>query len=254
MPKKIIKLYQRGHELIEHNLYRGKNVHCPICESSYKTFKAFGSRENAQCLNCRALERHRLLWIYLNEKTDIFNGEKIRLLHFAPEKFLYKIFQRDSNIDYYPCDLFPENYTYDNKIEIIKVDITKIQFDRNYFDVILCNHVLEHIPDDTRAMSELNRVMNTNGWGIFQVPIDYNLKETYEDFSITSPEARKIAFGQIDHVRMYGKDYKDRLANNGFNVLEDDFIHSLSKSSIKKMGLMDHELVYFCKKIKKHEK
>jgi SAM-dependent methyltransferase len=232
-------------------LYHGDKVSCPICNSQFKEFAPFGlvSRKNAVCLNCGSLERHRLLWKYLNEKTDLFKTDKkIRLLHFAPEKVFYDIFSMNDNIEYIPCDLDPESYTYGGADKVSKVDITDIPFEGGYFDVVLCNHVLEHIPDDALAMSELFRVMKKGAWAILQVPIDYNREITYEDFSITTPEGREKAFGRHDHVRWFGRDYKDRLKRAGFVVNEDDFVKSFSPENLFRFGLMDSELIYYCKK------
>lgn len=197
----------------------------------------------------RSLERHRLLWKYLNKKTNFFNtGKTIRLLHFAPEKQFYDIFSRNKNIEYIPCDLFPEYYNFQGEVKIAKVDITNIPFANGYFDVVLCNHVLEHIPDDRLAMSELFRVMKKGAWAILQVPIDYNRETTYEDFSITTPEGRELAFGQNDHVRWYGRDYKERLTETGFKVTEDDYVKTFSPEDLFHYGLLASELIYYCEK------
>ena len=115
------------------------------------------------------------------------------------------------------------------------MDITDIPFEKDTFDFILCNHVLEHVPDDKLAMSELYRVMKKGGNGIFQVPIDYGRATTYEDWTITTPEERKKAFGQHDHVRWYGQDYKLRLHEAGFSVHEDDFVKKFSSEDIYKI-------------------
>lgn len=232
--------------------YAGTGVECLICKSQYKVFAPMGlkPRENALCLNCGSLERHRLLWKYFYEKTDLFENTNIKLLHFAPERVFYNVFSNRDNLDYYPVDLFPELYDNWGKIKIKKTDITIIPFENNYFDVILCNHVLEHIPNDKLAMTELYRVLNKErGWGIFQVPINYDRAKTYEDFTITDPNEREKAFGQRDHVRKYGCDYKDRLASVGFKVHEDDYINTLSDDEIFKFGLMKGELIYKCTSI-----
>ena len=230
---------------------KGNDVLCSICNSKFKKFGTFGlvSRKNARCHNCGSLERHRLLWKYFNERTNLFKADKkIRLLHFAPEKVFYDVFSTNQNIEYYPCDLSPEYYAYAGNIKIRKADITEIPFEENYFDVIVCSHVLEHIPDDSLAMFELYRVLKKGGWAILHVPIDYNRETTYEDFSITTPKGREKAFGQDDHVRLYGRDYKDRLIKTGFIVNKDDFVKSFSQEDLFKFGLDGSELIYYCKK------
>jgi SAM-dependent methyltransferase len=251
VPKFIIKWERNYRKKRRLKLYGGDKVLCPICNSTFIEFGPYGlaPRKNASCLNCGSLERHRLLWLYFNEKTDLFNNDKkIRILHFAPEKAFYDMFSSNHNIDYNPCDLSPESYDYKGNVVVKKVNIVNIPFEDNYFDVILCNHVLEHIPDDSLAISELYRVLKKGAWAILQVPIDYNSEITYEDFSINTPKGREKAFGQFDHLRLYGRDYKDRLMKAGFIVNEDDFIKSFTPDDLFRYGLMDSELVYYCKK------
>jgi len=254
IPDFIIKEYKNYQKQKKIKPYQGDKVFCPICKSKFKMFAPFAplgltKRKNAQCLNCGSLERHRLLYLYLTNKTTIFDDKvKIRLLHFAPEEIFYRIFSKKQNIEYIPCDLFPENFNFKGSIEIQTVDITKISFEENFFDVILCNHVLEHIPDDIQAMTELYRVMKKGGWGILLVPIDYTREKTYEDFTITTPKEREKAFGQHDHVRWYGQDYKDRLKSAGFKVTEDDYVKSFSSDELFQFGLRPSELIYYCQK------
>lgn len=226
------------------------NVVCVVCKTSHSNFAPFGApaRKNARCPKCGALERHRLIWKYLHERTDFFRRRNIRVLHFAPEKFFFKKLTSLPNVNYTPCDLFPEVYTYDIHRKIIKVDITEIPFEDETFDVILCNHVLEHVPNDRLAMAELFRVMKKGGWGIFQVPIDYNRENTYEDFTIATPEGRLAAFGQSDHVRWYGRDYKHRLESAGLRVTEDKYVNTFSPDEIVRYGFQTSELIYYCTK------
>lgn len=247
IPNVILNKYHEFNKQKEIKQYAGNDVKCPICNSEFSSFALYSNRENARCLNCESLERHRLLWLYLNKETNLMN-ENLKLLHFAPEKVFYIKFSSKSNIKYYPCDLFPEHYDHKGHVEIIKVDITNIPFEDNYFDVILCNHVLEHIPNDSVAMRELYRVMKKGAWGIFQVPIDYNLKTTFEDSSINTPEGREKAFGLSDHYRLYGSDYKDRLKEAGFDITEDNFIETISSVDKVKFGLCSSELIYLGRK------
>jgi SAM-dependent methyltransferase len=251
IPDKVLKLYRALEAKKEICMHKGDNVECPVCNSTFSSFASFGNlkRSNARCYKCGALERHRLLYKYLTSKTDLFEKSKrIKLLHFAPEKAFYTIFSQQPTFDYYPCDLSPEYYMYDSKSKVKKVDITQIPFEDNSFDVILCNHVLEHVLNDRQAMGELYRVMKKGGWGIFQVPIDQNRENTYEDFSITTKEERLKAFGQADHVRWYGLDFKDILSSVGFNVIEDEFIKTFTNTERFRFGFMENELIYLCKK------
>lgn len=226
----------------------GNDVQCPICQSRYKIFRPYGLNKNIGCPKCGSHQRHRLLWKYFKEKNQIPDKKSIKILHFAPERFFYDLFSKTNNIEYFPVDLFPEIYNYNGKIKIIKVDITNIPFENNYFDIIICNHVLEHIPNDHLAMSELFRVLKKDGFSILQVPVDYNREKTYEDFKITDPKQREIAFGQTDHVRWYGRDYTERLKIAGFKVFEDDFIDTFNDKDKFKYGLMKGEIIYKCVK------
>ena len=231
--------------------YKGENVFCPICNSTFREFTPFGfpPRKNACCPRCASLERHRLLWMYFNEKTTLFReNQKVKLLHFAPEETFFNVFSKNRNMEYTPCDIDPSSYRYKGGLKVKKVDISDIPFKDDTFDVVLCNHVLEHIPDDSQAMSELYRVMKKGAWAILQVPIDLNRKVTYEDFSITTPKGREEAFGQTDHVRIYGQDYVTRLKKAGFNVVEDAFVKSFSPENQFRYGLLNSELIYFCSK------
>lgn len=251
IPKNILKIFYNYKTQRKINSIKGNDVLCPICNSQFKIFGIYGliKRTNAKCYTCGSLERHRLLWKYLEERKDFFKPKrKIRILHFAPEQIFYDVFVKNEDFEYTPCDLFPEKYKFRDNNRIEKVDITNIPFKDNYFDFILCNHVLEHISNDKLAMSELFRVMKKDGWGIFQVPIDYSREFTYEDFTITQPDEREKEFGQSDHVRWYGRDYKNRLENVGFIVNEDDYVKTFSTIELFKYGLSSSELIYNCRK------
>ena len=202
------------------------------------------------CPVCESLERHRLIWLYFTNKTDLFDDRPKRMLHIAPEPQLTHLFQQHGNIDYLSGDLSSSE-------AMVNLDITDIPFPDNSFDVIYCSHVLEHVPDDRAAMRECRRVLNENGWAILQVPITDD--ETYEDPSITSPEERERVFGQSDHVRRYGTDYCDRLAECGFSVKVDGFVREMDRRKVKRFGvigdeeaeragLIGCEEIYFCRK------
>jgi SAM-dependent methyltransferase len=165
-------------------------------------------------------------------------GKKIKLLHLAPERFFYDFFRSC------PGDISPKDF---GAVEIKKMDICSLPFGENFFDVILCSHVLEHIPNDLMAMKELRRVLGYKGWMVLQIP-QKMVYETFEDFSITSSEGRKHAFGQEDHVRRYGLVFKDRLKSVGLDVVVENFISDFTEDEIKIYGL-NTELIYFCRKI-----
>jgi SAM-dependent methyltransferase len=217
----------------------GLSRKCPCCNASLRTFHPFGlvPREEALCRVCGSLERHRLIWMYLTQKTDLLDGHRKTMLHVAPEVQLS--FQREKSIDYLSADL-------SNPGAMVQMDITDIQYPDQTFDVIYCSHVLEHVPDDRKAMREFYRVLKAGGWAILQVPIKD--VTTFEDPSVTSPEDRERIFGQHDHVRRYGPDYKDRLVEAGFSVTVDRFVRELDAHTVRRFGLMRTEDIYFCRK------
>ena len=231
-------------------LLRGSNVVCPICKKSFITFLPFGvapspKRANAQCPACYSLERTRLYWLYLNSVGGFFDSTR-NVLHVAPEQGLFKIFKKNKNFNYYPIDRFEMGYSYPKGT--INMDITSLDFPENFFDFILCSHVLEHVTNDYSAMKEFHRVLRKDGFGILQVPIDNAREVTYEDSAIISPEERVKAFGQFDHVRVYGKDYKNRLEQAGFIVEIQDYVSKLTEADRFKYGLAKGELLYIVRK------
>jgi SAM-dependent methyltransferase len=180
------------------------------------------------------------LWLYFKDRTDLFDTNH-RVLHIAPESIFARIFQRMPQLDYITADLSSSQVS-------TKADITNIPCKDNVFDVVLCNHVLEHVPDDQRAMRELFRALAPGGWAILQSPVDVERAETFEDPTITSPEDRERVFGQHNHVRVYGRDYKGRLEKAGFNVQIDSYAKDLEPHVVSKYGLQEEE-IYFCTKL-----
>ncbi|MEO1032405.1 MAG: methyltransferase domain-containing protein [Bacteroidota bacterium] len=222
---------------------RGKNHTDPIDGKSFRTFLPYGygkQRPNVLSPSTLSLERHRLFWLYLTQETSFFS-EPLKVLHFAPEQCFLKRFRKLKNLDYTTTDLL-------SPIADVKADICNLPFEDNSYDVIFCNHVLEHIPDDTKAMQELYRVMKPNGWGIFQIPQDLNRDITFEDDSITDKAERAKIFGQYDHVRIYGRDYFDMLRSIGFEVEEVDYTSQLSADDIDRYRLALGEIIPLVKK------
>lgn len=218
--------------------YRGDNFVDPIDGFSYRQFLPYGygkQRANALSPGTLSLERHRQMWLYLQNETDFFQ-KPLKVLHIAPEQDLQMRFKKLANLDYVSADLF-------SPIADIKADILSLPFEEASFDVILCNHVLEHIPDDLQAMRELYRVLKPGGWGIVQVPIRWQQEKTYEDFSITSPEERQRHFGQYDHVRWYGRDFVTRLMSVGFEVQPLFYSKNYSAEDRRKYALLEDELL-----------
>ena len=196
--------------------------------------------ENVLSPSTLSLERHRLLWMFLKKETDFFTA-RLHVLHFAPEQAFYKRFRKLKNLNYVTTDL-------NSPLADVKADICNLPFEDNKFDIILCNHVLEHIPDDTKAMSELYRILKPGGWGIFQIPQDLNRENTFEDDSITDKVERAEIFGQYDHVRIYGRDYFNKLRTIGFTVEEIDFTKLLSQEEIARYRLAPGEIIPLVRK------
>lgn len=232
MFRPLIKLYYMGNRFTD-----------PIDGSSYRKFLPYGYkklRKNALCPGTLSLERHRLLWLYLERKTS-FLDDSIKVLHVAPEQVFYKKFKSFSHWDYTTTDLF-------SPLADVKADLCNLPFESNTYDLILCNHVLEHIPDDEKAIKEIYRILKPRGTAILQVPLNENRNTTFEDNSIEDPKERARIFGQYDHVRIYGKDYYDRLKSVGFEATADDFINTLSEQEQEKFGLPKDERIPVVKK------
>lgn len=217
---------------------RGNRYEDPIDGKRFRSFLPYGyesPRENVLSPSTLSLERHRLLWLYLTNETDFFTAP-LKILHFAPEQAFYKRFRILKNIKYTTTDL-------NSPLADVKADICNLPFEDNSFDVILCNHVLEHIPDDTKAMHEMYRILKKGGWGVFQIPQDLKREETFEDDSITDKKERAKIFGQYDHVRIYGRDYFEKLRSIGFTVEEVDYTAALPPSDIEKYRLAKGEII-----------
>ncbi len=210
--------------------YKGNNLYCPFCGNSFrkmlpggsnlpviaeKEIIAAGRRNNCVCPRCYSTDRDRLIYLYIKYKTN-FLKKHIKLLHVSPSGAVRAWLSSQPNIDYNTGTKHHEGFYYSKNIPYI--DITKIDCEDQTFDLILCNHVLEHIKEDKKAISELYRIIKPEGQAILQVPISKKLKNTYEDPDITSPSDREKYFGQFDHVRIYGQDYTSRLEIAGFKV------------------------------------
>ena len=220
-------------------LYRGNKVYCPVCDYRSSKFLTIPGHTRLICPVCYSLQRHRLLSLYWQEATKLFDAPVKRLLHIAPEPCFYNLFRKHPQIDYHSADL-------DSIWANIKADVTELPFEDSSFDVIICNHVLEHVPDDRKAMSEFYRVLAPGGWATLQVPV---VRETtFEDENVTTPAERLAVFGQADHVRIYGKDYFDRLKEAGFNVETTKASSILTKEQITDMALHEVEDVIIAKK------
>lgn len=224
-------------------LLKGNKYTDPIDGKSFRRFLPYGydkQRKNALSPSTLSLERHRLMWLYLKNETFFFtSNKKLKVLHIAPEQCFLEIFKNQQNLDYTTSDL-------ESPIADVKADICNLPFKENSYDIVFCNHVLEHINDDKKAMQELYRVLKNGGFGIFQIPQDLNREKTFEDDSITDKKERTKIFGQYDHVRVYGRDYFDRLRSVGFKVEEIDYTKTLDFELLEKYCLMKGEILPVC--------
>ena len=224
---------------------KGDNFTDPIDGKSFKKMLPYGyevQRENVLSPSTLSLERHRLLWLYLQQETNFFSTkEKRKLVHIAPAQCFLHRFRALNNLEYITSDL-------ESPIADVKADICDLPFEDESFDIIFCNHVLEHIPDDTKAMQELYRVLKPGGFGIFQIPQDLNRETTFEDDSITDPKERAKIFGQYDHVRVYGRDYFNKLRSIGFDVKEVDYTKQIAPELVERYALAKGEILPLCYK------
>ena len=246
-------------------MLKGNKFTDPIDGKSFRMFLPYGygnQRNNVLSPSTLSLERHRLLWLYLQNETDFFQSEldsdspvtqnkriklrkdaetssALKVLHFAPEQEFYKRFKKQTNIEYTTTDLL-------SPLADVKADICNLPFEDNTYDILFCNHVLEHIPDDTKAMQELYRVLKPGGMGIFQIPQDLSRATTFSDNTIIDQKERARIFGQYDHVRVYGRDYFDKLRSIGFNVIEEDYTNKISSELVEKYCLAKGEIIPIC--------
>jgi SAM-dependent methyltransferase len=218
--------------------YAGNQVECPVCRHTYRKFLPYGRinpRPNALCPSCLSLERHRLIWLYLRERTPFFE-RRLDVLHVAPEQCFMKAFENQHGNRYITADL-------ESPLAKVKMDIHHMPFADRSFDVVLCNHVLEHVDNDIQAMTEIHRVLRPEGFAILQVPFFAPVPDvTVEDPSITNPREREIHFGQDDHVRKFGKDYADRINRSGLVAQPDAFARELPDAS--RYGISMGEVIY----------
>lgn len=224
-------------------IFFGRSRYCCVCDSWSRFFLSHGSpsrrTRDVVCPICLAHRRHRLQWVYLHSCTNLLDGAPKKLLHFAPDIPFLGRFKKIPGLDYISADLASPH-------AMVKMDITSINRPDASFDIIYCSHVLEHIPNDRKAMSEIFRVLKPGGWALIQVPISETV--TLEDPAITDPGERERLFRQSDHLRLYGLDIKDRLAAVGFEV-EVVFARQLIEPhNFERMGVDSDEPIFHSRK------
>lgn len=218
---------------------RGRGVECPVCGREFRKFLPYGyvrSRSNALCPRCLSLERHRLLWLYLTRETDLLRTFP-RTLHIAPEVCIMRHLRPHFAAhpgQYVTADL-------ESPLADLHFDVQRIPLADASFDVVICNHLLEHVADDRRALGELHRILRPGGWGILLSPVELDRETTFEDDTVTDPAERTRIFGQYDHRRIYGADYADRLRAAGFRVDDIDYAAAFSAADRQRFALpQDH--------------
>lgn len=243
IPRKYLQLFSHWVAKLLSIFYLGNKVSCNVCDRSYRKFLPYGrkARSNALCPNCLSLERHRMMWYFLEQRTDFFKSQD-KILHIAPELCFIKKFEAIHGDNYITADI-------ESPLAKVKLDVLEMPFGERDFDVVFCNHVMEHVEDDLKAMAEIFRVLKPGGWGILQVPLFYPLAETtFEDKAITEPAEREKAYGQSDHVRLYGKDYIQRLQSAGFEAKEVWLSEELPKEEVERLVLPVDEPIFFVRR------
>jgi hypothetical protein len=222
-------------------IYRGTRVECPCCGGRFSRFMpGLSHRDTRVCPRCGAQERHRALWLYMRERTDLFTRPRLSILHWAPEYALQRSLGELPNAAYVSADLQGHE-------AMQHMDMTDVPFKDGAFDLIVCVHVLEHVPDDRQAMREMVRVLRPGGVAMLLVPIVLE-QPTLEDPAIVTPAARKDAYWQEDHVRLYGSDFPARLEEEGFSVTVDGWVRGLDAATLERYGLFPMEDIYVAAK------
>jgi SAM-dependent methyltransferase len=221
-------------------VYRGRDRECPICGTRSRIFRTVGRppRHDAQCPRCSALERHRLIWLFLRDRTNLFDGARKRVLHVAPERCFEPRLRARLGEGYVTGDL--------RRAAMVRLDVTDLQYPDESFDVVLCSHVLEHVPEDRRAMRELYRVTKRGGWVLILVPIHGD--STVEDATIVDRAERLKVYGHDDHVRSPGLDYADRLRDAGFDVAVVRGGDVVAPADTVRLGVTPMEVLFHCRR------
>lgn len=226
---------------------QGSGRTCPCCSSEFKSFKPFGviTRPDAQCWHCGSLERHRLLWLYCERELDLFqSSEPLNILQIGPSKIFYEQFSQQQNIDYTAGDTAPENYSF----PVIEMDLTQGKESEAICDLIFAIHILEHIVDEAAALQTIYKLLQLDGLALIMVPLDITRLQTKEMGGAVSAELRQKHYGQVDHVRIYGLDFRDTLSQLGFQVEELRYASQLTQEEIRRFGVFENDIIFVCRK------
>jgi SAM-dependent methyltransferase len=222
--------------------HHGHEVWCPLCRVRFRSFKDDWNRANALCWLCGSHERHRSLWLLFEQRPGLL-ADRRALLHFAPEYCLRTRLTREAKragFRYDTADLDPAGVD-------LQLDITALDLPDDAYDAVLCSHVLEHVPDDRAAACELRRVTAPGGWCLVMVPIDLGREATYEDVAVATPEQRRVAFWQDDHVRLYGRDVVQRLTQAGFTVEAIRPREAFGEEVVRRARLLESDWMLLCR-------
>ncbi len=250
-----MNFFKKIQRKIKLDTHAGTRYQCPFCGYQSKDLETVGhnlpvlkekhviggGRRAAGCYKCHSRDRERLLYAFLIVDLKLPSNKNISILHIAPEPKLSQVLLQQSFREYICGDLFTKGYEYPAHVK--NMNVLDLPFEDNHFDLFLCNHVLEHIPEDIKAMKEIFRVLKPGGHALLQVPISKNSPETVEDFTIEDPKKREELFGQFDHCRIYGQDYVTRLESVGFKVKRINI-----SEKYKKFGLNPDEDIFYCEK------
>lgn len=254
--QRLCRLYDSPRLVVRRMMCVGFGRTCPLCGAHWRRFLSDpgepsplfsevhvvggGPIEQALCPRCKSFERERHVYLYLQRMTTVFTAPT-RLLHVAPERRLEPLLRAAGNVEYVSGDLAPGRAQH-------RLDVTAIDFPDGSFDVVLCNHVLEHIPDDARALAELFRVIRPGGWAMLQVPLVYGI-DTREDRSASDPADMLLRFGQRDHIRIYGAaDYERRLTAAGFEVTKESISERFGARVAERFGLLPDEQLFIARR------
>ena len=226
--------------IVRKALYRGNQRYCPICNSHLRMFAPQGptKRPNARCPICGSFERHRLFFLFASREMGLCSAPRKKMLHVAPEACLSPILSKCKHLDYLTADLMPG--------AMVQMDLTDIQMPDDTFDVVVASHVLEHIPDDRKAIREVLRVLKPGGWAVMQVPVTAD--ETFEDLSIVDPKERERVYGHHEHVRRCGEDYYDRMAEEGFELCMIQLPEQQDQAECMRLGIASYQSIPLCTK------